>query len=401
MHARQKHMPEWEKVALGEVLEPVPASRRESVDSNKQYRLLGVRLNNEGPFLRETKMGAESSAPSLFRVQTGDFIYSRLFAWRGALGLIPPELDGCFVSNEFPLFVAKDDRIDLQYLDYWFHLPDVVRAIEADCTGSTPLTRNRYKEVFFLALQIPLPPLPEQRRIVARVQGLLAKVEEVRGLNEHVKLGQIDLLQALAYRSDLSDEIKLKAGWKQMKLAEILHPAAQRETVRADGSYPNFGIYSFGRGLFEKPDISGMDTSAQSLYRVRAGQFIYSRLFAFEGAYGVVRPEFDGYYISNEYPAFDIDPDLATPAFLQAYFSRRSLWPQLAAGSKGLGDRRQRIQPDQILAHELLLPPLHLQQELKKAAAISAQTSSEAGVSKERLDALPSSILARAFAGAL
>lgn len=164
----------------------MPTARRESVQAEKEYRLLGVRLNNEGPFLRETKKGKDSSAPSLFRVQTGDFIYSRLFAWRGALGLIPPELDGCYVSNEFPLFTVKDDRINLEYLNYWVHLPDVIRRIEADCTGSTPLTRNRYKETFFLALEIPLPPLSEQQRIVTEID----KYQKLR-------LSQEGLLQQL------------------------------------------------------------------------------------------------------------------------------------------------------------------------------------------------------------
>jgi type I restriction enzyme S subunit len=58
--------------------------------------------------------------------------------------------------------------------------------------------------------------------------------------------------------------------------------------VREDETYPNFGIYSFGRGLFRKSPIKGISTSAPTLFRVHAGDFIYSRLFAFEGAYGIV-----------------------------------------------------------------------------------------------------------------
>jgi type I restriction enzyme S subunit len=51
---------------------------------------------------------------------------------------------------------------------------------------------------------------------------------------------------------------------------------------------------------------------------VRAKQFIYSRLFAFEGAYGVVPDEFDGLFVSNEYPTFDLDTSRVTPDFVQA-----------------------------------------------------------------------------------
>lgn len=246
-----------------------------------------------------------------------------------------------------------------------------------------------------------LPPLPEQQRIVARIKSMLEKVEEARSLAQALKEQQVELLQALAYRADLTTDQKLARGWTHARLSEILQPGALREVVVADKSYPNFGIYSFGKGLFKKPDISGMDTSAQSLYRVKAGQFVYSRLFAFEGSYGLVPDDLDGFYVSNEYPAFDVDRSRATPEFVKAYFLRPGLWPQLAAGSKGLGDRRQRIQPDQILNHELLLPPLDIQERITAVSRLIDTARVESSPSQEQLAALPASILARAYAGEL
>ena len=74
----------WPSVALGEVLAPVV--RGEQVDPSSEYRLLGVRLDGQGPFHRETVLGTQTSAARLYKVKTGDFIYSRLFAWRGAFG---------------------------------------------------------------------------------------------------------------------------------------------------------------------------------------------------------------------------------------------------------------------------------------------------------------------------
>jgi type I restriction enzyme S subunit len=171
---------QWPKVKLCEVL--TPTARGESVDASKEYRLLGIRLDGQGPFLRETVMGTQTSATRLFRVAENDFIYSRLFACRGAFGVISKELDGCFVSSEFPAFVPVPGKIDVEYLKYWFRLPSVIATVDADCSGSTPLTRNRFKENFFLALEIPLPPLAEQRRVVARIEELAAQIHEARTL---------------------------------------------------------------------------------------------------------------------------------------------------------------------------------------------------------------------------
>jgi type I restriction enzyme S subunit len=189
----------WPMVALGELLRLV--SRPEHVLADQEYRLLGIRLDGNGPFLREIKAGTEVAADTLSRVAAGDFIYSRLFAWRGAFGVIDEGLDGCFVSGEFPTFRPGPNRIDVEFLRLWFRLPSTLSAVEADCMGSTPLTRNRFKEHFFLAMQIPLPPLDEQRRIVGRIEALAARIEEARGLGREAAKEADALLDVARARS--------------------------------------------------------------------------------------------------------------------------------------------------------------------------------------------------------
>lgn len=150
----------------------------------------------------------------------------------------------------------------------------------------------------------------------------------------------------------------------EVALHELLKPADEPVPVRQGQRYPNFGIYSFGRGLFKKPPIDGMTTSATTLRRVRSGNFIYSRLFAFEGSYGLVDEGFDGHFVSNEYPSFRIDRAQLEPGFLKAYFQLPTVWQAIARGSKGVGSRRIRVQPEQVLAHRIPLPSLTEQQAI-------------------------------------
>ena len=107
-----------------------------------------------------------------------------------------------------------------------------------------------------------------------------------------------------------------------------------------------------------------MATSATALRRVRSGNFIDSRLFAFEGSYGLVDDGFDGHYVSNEYPSFQIDRAQLEPGFLKAHFQLPTVWQAIARGSKGVGSRRIQVQPDQVLAHRIPLPPLGEQQAI-------------------------------------
>ena len=203
----------WPIERLGNVLKPV--SRDTAVDPNQEYRLLGVRLDGLGPFHRETVLGAQTSAKKFYEVRENDFIYSRLFAWRGAFGVIDHDLSGCHVSNEFPIFAPIAGRIDIRFLRYWFRLRDVLRRVEADCSGSTPLTRNRYKEQFFLSLEIPLPPIEEQHRIVARIEALTVKVSEARD----IRTGAARELVAL---SSSASKVRLEnPAWPRHRLEEL------------------------------------------------------------------------------------------------------------------------------------------------------------------------------------
>ncbi|HSQ08314.1 MAG TPA: restriction endonuclease subunit S, partial [Chromatiaceae bacterium] len=138
--------------------------------------------------------------------------------------------------------------------------------------------------------------------------------------------------------------------WPLVRLGEVLAQSIDRHPVEADKFYATIGVYGFGRGIFEKPPIDGGSFAADSLYRVCARQFIYSRLKAFEGAYGLV-PEFgDGAFVTNEFPAFDIDSDQVLPQYLYWYFRCPATWEQLAKHSTGVGARRERLHPSRLLA---------------------------------------------------
>ena len=169
-------------VALGELLTPV--SRPESVDSEKEYRILGAHWYAEGLYIKYIKLGSEIQANKVYRIEKGDFVYNRLFAWKGSFAVATYENHGCYVSNEFPCFKVDSDSADSKYLWLYFSRAAIWEEALGLSTGGTPTSRNRLKEEKFLAMQISLPPLSEQRRIVARIEELAAKIEEARGLRK-------------------------------------------------------------------------------------------------------------------------------------------------------------------------------------------------------------------------
>lgn len=141
---------------------------------------------------------------------------------------------------------------------------------------------------------------------------------------------------------------------RKVALGEIL--TLDQIEVEVDPSivYRTAGIYSFGKGVFEREPVLGTDTSYECLYQLRENQFIVSRLNGWEGAIDVVEEPLAGCHVSNEYPTFTIDERLADPRYLRWIARWPRFWEQLAP--RGSMVRRKRVQISQLLETTIPLP---------------------------------------------
>jgi len=345
-------MKAWPKVALGELVSQI--ARTEPVKPDGEYRLLGVRLEGNGAFHRETVLGTETSATRLSRIETGDFIYSRLFAWRGAFGIIGSDLNGCYVSNECPLFNVDAKRLNSSYLNRWFQLPATWRRVEEDCSGSTPTTRNRFKEGFFLKLEIPLPPLAEQQALVARLDAL---AEKTRQLEAH-----LDAAERNAERVVLALHQQLANG-REVALSEVLELHEEPAAVVPGESYPQVGVRSFGGGLFSKTPVAAHETTYRAFNRLYADAIVLSQVKGWEGAIARTPPELVSMYASPEYRTFRCRQGQAVPGYIAEICKTPWFWSLLQDATRGVGARRERTRPEQLLNVRLPMPTVEKQQE--------------------------------------
>ena len=152
--------------------------RRNRVDSNSSYRMLGVRWYSGGCFVRDTVTDSDIKAHHVYAVVPGDFIYNRLFAWKGSFALVPSEFEGCFVSNEFPTFIVDKEKLAGAYLLLLFSQPYMWKRAAVLSTGTTSISRNRLNEDDLLALRIALPPLQEQNAIVAVLEAVESSIQK-------------------------------------------------------------------------------------------------------------------------------------------------------------------------------------------------------------------------------
>ncbi|MDE0134809.1 MAG: hypothetical protein OXM54_08225 [Acidimicrobiaceae bacterium] len=295
-------------------------------------------------------------------------------------------------------YVPTDDGVDVSYLRHYFTSELGVALLGRASPGSAG--RNRTLAVDrFEAITIPLPDIKDQRRIAAHLDLVSGTIHRIGDLRSVARARTDALPSALATPLLLAEGTQLEAGWKLLPLGDVMERSTDSVDVAMESSYPNIGVFSFGRGVFEKPPIDGMETSARKLNRVRAAQFIYSRLFAFKGAYAYVPDDFDGFFVSSEFPSFDVDPSKAIAEFIAAALRSPRQWRELAASSKGLGLNRQRINVEALLAHELWFPPISEQHRIVEAL----QKLDRVRGLLERSDSIAASVfpaaLNRAFAG--
>ena len=396
----------WVKVTLGDVL--FPTNRVEPVEPTKEYRLLGVRLEGRGPFIRETVLGTQTSAAKLFRVEAGDFIYSRLFACRGAFGVVDELMAGCFVSGEFPIFRPLEDRIDVQFLRYWFTLPSVIARVDEDCTGSTPLTRNRYKENFFLALEIPLPPLSEQRRIVAQIEALAAEIEQANRLRKEA----VEEVEALL--EGATSRLAERSSEKTVTIDELVGVSGLRNG-KSVKSCPNENaprclmLSSMRNGRIDLRDSKPVPLNDREVetFAIRENDVFVVRGNGSKtlcGRAGRAEHASPTTIFPDLFIRVDLPRDRIDPAFFTLVWNSRSTREMIEENAKTTSGI-WKINQGHILATPLPLPPLPEQRRIvSELDALQAQVDGLKRLQAEtaaELDALLPAILDRAFKGEL
>jgi len=149
-----------------------------------------------------------------------------------------------------------------------------------------------------------------------------------------------------------------------VRLGRVVCLARDETRVSPDGDYRTAGILNRGRGLFERPPITGVETKYTKLFRLHEGQLVYSKLFGWEGSVAVVSPAFDGCFVSPEFPTFDTDDSQIDRSYLGQIIRWDGFVEQLAGATTGMGQRRQRVNIEQFENIVIPLPALEEQRRI-------------------------------------
>jgi type I restriction enzyme S subunit len=374
-------MTAWAKCTLGDLLRR--SDEPAILDSDAEYHEVTIKLWGKGVISRGKVRGSEVLTPRRV-VRYNQLILSKIDARNGAIGLVPLELDGAIVSNDFPSFNFKDlSKCHPEFLGWLVRSAQFVELCKAASEGST--NRVRIKEDRFLDQKIALPPYDEQQAIIAQLDALVLKTRQIQSHLDAVERDAEHLL-ALRFRDAID-------GASMLPMAKVA-PLVRREiAIDLEEKYTELGVRSFYKGTFHRRSVLGSEFSWQDLYRVRSGDLIFSNIMAWEQALAVAKPSDDGCVGNHRMLTCEAEPDLAVPGFIWYYFYTPEGFEKIYAASPGTAARNRTMTASALMAIEVPIPPMSTQRAFDQLQVeIASLKAQHATILQANKDLLPGTL---------
>lgn len=124
-----------------------------------------VTLHFDGEIELRRARASDGFKGRLFHADPGDVIYSKIDVRNGAIGIIPEELGRVCVSSEYPVYAVDSTTAEARYVKLLFRTDGFRRRINSMVSGASG--RKRVQPEDLEAVEVPLPPLHVQRKVVA------------------------------------------------------------------------------------------------------------------------------------------------------------------------------------------------------------------------------------------
>ena len=341
-----------------------------------------------------------------YSVRAGDL----LFAWSASLGAyIWNGEDGWLNQHIFKVIPKKD--ISKKYLYYYLlHVVDQLYA-KAHGSGMVHITIKPFK-----ATTIPLPPLPEQRRIVDRIESLFAKLDEAKQKVQDA-LDSFETRKAAILHKAFTGELTAPwrkehdvemESWITVSVSEICHSLkyGTAKKSESEGAVVVIRMGNLQDGEIDWSDLAySNDKEDIEKYKLMPGDVLFNRTNspALVGKTSIYRGEYPAIY-AGYLIKLDYDHSRITGDYLNYSLNTISA-KEYCNSVKTDGVNQSNINAKKIGAYKFAMPNIEEQTEIVRilhdllAKEQQAKEATEAVL--EQIDLMKKSILARAFRGEL
>jgi type I restriction enzyme S subunit len=299
-----------------------------------------------------------------------------------------------WVNNHAHVLRAKPDRVLLEYLGYYFRHFNFLPYI----TGSTRQKLNQ-KDLF--KIDIPLPPLAEQERMVR----ILNEVEDMKRLRTQANNRAYDLIPAL-FDEMFGDPVRNEKGWSKIRLDSVAPLKSGYAFKSVD--YQAKGIrlvrisnldgnkVSFEDGAICVPDDYWKTSQA---FRLSEGDVLIAMSGATTGKLGMVPAGLGRCLLNQRVGKFSINKDLLNNEYLYWLLKTKAI--NSAVITEASGFAQPNVSPDGVGKIVFPLPPISLQKDFAERVKEIRLLASDESSAEQRIESLFQSLLHSAFEGSL
>ena len=281
----------WRRVHLSDVADQRVEKVVPTATDNRPYVALEHLAQGSPTLLGWAKAGSATSAKTVFR--SGDVLFGKLRPYLHKAA--PAPFDGLCSTDILPLFGRS--ALDKRYLAQLAQWRPLQQHAVATSSG-TKMPRTSWTQL--RAFSIPLPPLPEQRKIAAILSSVDDAIEKTQAVIDQVQVVKRGLMQELLTRGLPGWHTRFKQTeigempeeWEVVAIGELGHDS--RTTVRTGpfgssmktkdfhpSGVPVITIKSLGEGeLYEPGLFFTSEEKAEELsdYSVVKGDLVFSRV---------------------------------------------------------------------------------------------------------------------------
>ncbi len=253
-------------------------------------------------------------------------------------------------------------------------------------------------------IKIPLPPLPEQKRIAA----ILDKADELRA-KRRAALAELDTLVQSIFLEMFGDPVANPKGWTRASFGELIVRGPQNGLYKPAGDYgsgtPILRIDGFYDGVVTNlGTLKRIKASAaeQNLYGLDPGDIVVNRVNSREylGKSALIPNLDEPTVFESNMMRLSVDPNMADPVYVIQFLQTGFIKAEIAKAAKHAVNQSSINQKD-VKGFEFSIPPLPLQRTFAARVAAVEKLKAAHRASLAEFDALFASLQHRAFRGEL
>ena len=395
-------MTAWQTAALSDVLtdaKPGFACGEDPSDGVFQFRMNNITTEGQLDFSKKRRVPRDTRSLDRFVVEPGDVLFNATNSPElvGKSAFFPGHDEPAVFSNHFLRLRPQEDKLDGRYLARWLVLQfqrGVFRGMCRQWVNQATVNRDS-----LLGLRIPLPSLPEQRRIAE----VLDRAEALRA-KRRAALAQLDTLTQALFLDLFGDPGTNPKGWALATIADVAEQVTDGEHLTPKRTTEGIKLLSARNirdGHIDFDNVDYIDSEEYERIRRRCDPSPGDVLISCSGTIGRVAS-----VETNEPFAMVRSAALVRPRssavgykFLEHYL--RTPAPRAHMIRPPTASSKANLFQSQIRELPVYLPPLSLQHEFARLVAVVEKLKTAHHTSLGELDTLFAALQHRAFRGEL